>query len=129
MTKTVRVAKPKTITVTHTPTPWEFDGNCGGYITEGGDKIARAYAREDAEFIAHAANHYDALLAALTELSNMYASTWDGADGTLRMFGDGVARFEKAHHAAQIAVCRATGKPLPVTGDEDEEALQQTPGV
>lgn len=114
----------------HTEIPWEFDGNCGGYITQAGDKIARAYSRDDAAFIVHAANHYHELVAALSELSNMYASTWDGVDGCLRMFGDGVPRFEKAHHAAQIAVCKATGAPLPVTiDDEDELALQQTPGA
>jgi len=110
----------------HTTTPWEFDGNCGGYITQDGDKIARAYSNKDATFIVHAVNNYETLLRALTELSNMYASTWDGVDGSLRMFGDGIARFEKAHQAARIAVCKATGAPLPISLDEDEE---QTPGA
>lgn len=113
----------------HTETPWEFDGNCGGYITQGGDKIARAYSRDDSAFIAHAVSHYDALLAALTELSNMYAWTWDRVDGALSMFGDGIPRFEKAHHAAEIAIRKATGAPLPISDDEDEDALQQTPGA
>lgn len=49
----------------HTQTPWEFDGNCGGYITESGDRIARAYARGDAKFIVRAVNSHADMLAAL----------------------------------------------------------------
>jgi hypothetical protein len=45
----------------HTPTPWEFDGNCGGYISQGGEKIARAYSNRDAAFIVKAVNAVSAL--------------------------------------------------------------------
>lgn len=68
MSKTLRAAKPKAVAVTHTPTPWEFDGNCGGYISEGGDKIARAYAREDAKFIVQAVNCHAAMAAKLCKV-------------------------------------------------------------
>lgn len=34
--------------------PWNFDGNCGGYISEGGDRIARVYAHNDAHLVAAA---------------------------------------------------------------------------
>lgn len=43
-----------------TPRPWEFDGNCGGYISQDGERIARAYAHRDAAFIVKAVNSYDA---------------------------------------------------------------------
>lgn len=52
----------------HTNIPWEFEGNCGGYITESGARIARAYARDDAIFIVQAANSYDQLFDALQGL-------------------------------------------------------------
>lgn len=39
----------------------------------------------------------DHRLAALKEISAMYANTWDRIDGALIMMGDGVDRFEEAH--------------------------------
>jgi hypothetical protein len=107
----------------HTATPWEFDGNCGGYIIQDGDKIARAYARADAEFIAKAVNNHDALVSALTELSKMYANTWDRVDGGLMMMGNTIDRFERAHDTAHRLLCTIKGEPLPISlGDEDEQA-------
>lgn len=47
------------------------------------------------------------LLAALKELSAMYASTWDRVDGALVMMPPGIARFEKAHQMAQDAIAKA----------------------
>lgn len=39
----------------HTPGPWVFDGNCGGYIADATEaKIARAYSHDDAFLIAAA---------------------------------------------------------------------------
>jgi len=63
-------------------------------------------------------NNHDAMVKALTDLSNMYAHAWDRVDGGLTMFGSGVERFEKAHYAAQVALCGVTGDPLPIS-DED----------
>lgn len=50
----------------HTPTPWTFDGNCGGYISQSGERIARAYALNDAAFIVRAVNCHDELVEALS---------------------------------------------------------------
>jgi hypothetical protein len=45
----------------YTPGPWEFDGNCGGYVSQGGLRIARGYALDDACLIASAPTMADAL--------------------------------------------------------------------
>jgi hypothetical protein len=70
------------------------------------------------EYIARLEASNAALVKALTDLSNMYAHAWDRVDGGLTMFGSGVERFEKAHYAAQVALCGVTGDPLPIS-DED----------
>jgi len=44
------------------------------------------------------------LKSALKGLVDMYASTWDLADGGLSMLGSGVARFEAAHKAGREAL-------------------------
>lgn len=63
------------------------------------------------------------LLKTLTDLSNMYASTWDRVDGALVMMDSGISRFEKAHYAAQLVIAAANGVPPPYHLDEDEDDL------
>ena len=50
------------------------------------------------------------LLAALRELSAMYASTWDRAVCAIPMIGSGIDRFEAAHAAALAAIAKAEGR-------------------
>lgn len=60
----------------------------------------------------------DRLRVALKGLSDMYARTWDRADGALVMMPDSVPRFEQAHRAALIAL----GEPV---YDIDEQSSEQ----
>ena len=73
---------------------------------------------EDAALIVKAVNERPALVKALKDLSDMYTVAWDRVDGCLVMFGGGLERFEKAHHAAQVALHIAIGSPLPISDDE-----------
>lgn len=107
----------------HTPGPWvQFadQGKCIAIMPAGRDgdicTFQQSPTDEDARLMAAA----PVLLAALTDLSNMYSHAWDRVDGGLTMFGSSVDRFERAHHAAQIALCAATGAPLPFSDDDDD---------
>ncbi len=96
--------------------------------------IAAVTMPEDAQSIVRDHNDRPALLArlasleadnarlreALTGLSNMYGSAWDRVDGGLMMMGTGIERFEKTHHAAQIALGTA-----PSEADENDESQAQ----
>ncbi|MEY9676062.1 hypothetical protein ABIE93_005996 [Bradyrhizobium elkanii] len=121
----------------HTPTPWtvdkvHFSGEChlhgpNGeefallYVSDGADDPEPYPAEANAAFIVKAVNNHGALVKALTDLSNMYSHAWDSVDGNLLMLGPSIDRFEKAHHAAQVALCAVTGAPLPIS-DEDLDA-------
>ncbi len=92
----------------HTPGPWEVgyalwseDGNVMYELI--GVKTASAL---DARLIAAAPD----LLAALRELSTMYAHTWDKANGDLLMMKNSIPRFEAAHAKAVEAIEKATSK-------------------
>lgn len=116
----------------YTPGPWvQFadQGKCVAIMPamRAGDicTFQQSPSDADARLMASA----PALLQALTELSNMYASTWDRVDGALMMMGNGVERFEKAHHAAEVALHIATGRPLPITDFDDDDAPQPEAAV
>ena len=127
----------------HTPTPWHFEelsqrpDGCG-YLRCETDNLEIAHhgdmgrSREEnlanAAFIVKAVNNHDALVKALTELSNMYTHAWDRVDGGLTMFGSSVDRFEKAHRDAHVLLCTIKGEPLPVDLDEDDTDLVSAPG-
>lgn len=57
--------------MTHTPTPWAFDGNCGGYIWQDDARIARAYSNSDAAFIVEAVNGYQKAVEALRRIESL----------------------------------------------------------
>lgn len=78
-------------------------------------------AKANAAFIVKAVNAHDALVKALTDLSNMYSHAWDCVNGNLVMLGSSIERFEKAHYAAQVAICAATGAPLPISDHHDAD--------
>lgn len=48
-----------------TPGPWQFDGNCGGYIEEDGERIGRFYTFDDIPLIVALRNNVPAIIAAL----------------------------------------------------------------
>ncbi len=52
------------------------------------------------------------VVAALQELSDMYAHTWDRVGGGLLMLDNGVARFEKAHARAENALKAFNAPPM-----------------
>lgn len=81
-----------------------------------------------APIIVTAVNNHNALVKALTDLSNMYSHAWDCVDGNLVMLGPSIERFEKAHYAAQVALCAVTGDPLPIP-DLDDDAAPRLLGV
>lgn len=70
-------------------------------------ELFRMVAREASEKVLR---ERDELLEACEGLSNMYAQTWDRADGALAMLGSGVDRFEKAHANAQLIIAKCRGK-------------------
>ena len=87
-----------------------------------------AETKQISERLIVAVNNHDALVKALTELSNMYTHAWDRVDGGLTMFGSSVDRFEKAHRDAHVLLCTIKGEPLPVDLDEDDTDLVSGPG-
>jgi hypothetical protein len=66
-------------------------------------ELFRMVARESSEKVLR---ERDELLEACEGLSNMYAQTWDRADGALAMLGSGVDRFEKAHAKANAVLAK-----------------------
>lgn len=52
----------------HTPTPWSYDGNCTGHISQGGAAIAKAYCEADVRFIVRAVNAHEAMVEAMEAL-------------------------------------------------------------
>lgn len=100
--------------MSHSPTPWSIDPTNDHLIvsSDGLRDLCSCFDEDetgapDAAFIVHAANNHDALVNALTALSDMYAATWDRVDGSLVLMPDNVSRFEAAHEAARAALTAA----------------------
>ena len=109
--------------------PWRTDDPFPDVIIDSDDyEVANLSSSADCAFIVTAVNNHDALVKALTELSNMYTHAWDRVDGGLTMFGSSVDRFQKAHRDAHVLLCAIKGEPLHVDVDEDDTVLVSGPG-
>lgn len=62
-----------------------------------------------------------ALISAAQEFSDLYGWLWDTTEGGGFLSPDGVKRYDAAHHNLKVALCKITGRPLPIDPDEDDE--------
>lgn len=62
-----------------------------------------------------------ALISAAKEFSDLYGWLWDTTEGGGFLSPDGVKRYDAAHHNLKVALCKITGRPLPIDPDEDDE--------
>lgn len=96
------------------PLPWTAYETSEGVAGIGSDEVECVVAAglhpADAAFIVRACNAHDDLVKALKAMSDMYAFTWDMAEGGLMMMASGVERFEKAHALAVAALAKAEGR-------------------
>lgn len=104
-----------------TPGPWQFDGNCGGYIEEDGERIGRFYTFDDIPLIVALRNNLPTIIAALraeaeaTELreenarlrealEEVRACMLNGGDGGIGDFGWNISRLTKARPMIRAAL-------------------------
>lgn len=62
-----------------------------------------------------------ALIIAAQEFNDLYGWLWDTTEGGGFLSPDGVKRYDAAHHNLKVALCKITGRPLPIDPDEDDE--------
>lgn len=113
----------------YTPGPWvQFSdqGKCIAIMPAGREGDICTFKQSPSDADARMMMLAPMLLQALTELSNMYASTWDSVDGALVMMGPGVERFEKAHSAAEVAIAAAKGLSPPLNSDDEDSDFIET---
>jgi len=123
---------------THTPGPWTQWADKGlvyvGNITENtvrkirgaraciadcersDDELSKDEITANARLIASVPD----LLAVCQRFSSLYGRLWDSADheGAGFLSPDGVKQYDAVHNEMQVAICKATGAPLPYSEDD-----------